>query len=135
MVSKSSHPKQVDISLSQGMKIRWEDEHESQYSLAYLRESCPCATCRAAAEMAPQPGPFPIYKPAPKLDSAETVGHYALRLLWTDGHSTGIYSFDYLREICPCTQCSAQAQNLEDSKPKDQSLKNTGCQSTLFHCG
>ena len=110
MASKNFQPKQVDISLSRGMEIEWEDGHKSQYSLPYLRDNCPCATCRTAAESAPQPGPFPLYTPAPKLDSAETAGRYAIHLLWADGLSTGLYSFDYLREICPCPECSGSAQ-------------------------
>ena len=110
MASENSHPKHIDISLRQGMKIEWADGHESHYSLPYLREHCPCAICRAAAESAPPSNPLPMYKPAPRLDSAETVGRYALRLLWADGHSTGLYSFDHLREICPCPVCSGSAQ-------------------------
>ena len=46
-----------------------------------------------------------MYKAAPKLTNVETVGRYAVRLFWADGHSTGLYSFDYLREICPCAEC------------------------------
>jgi DUF971 family protein len=33
------------------------------------------------------------------------VGNYALHFGWSDGHDTGIYSFEYLRELCPCPQC------------------------------
>ena len=35
----------------------------------------------------------------------EPVGNYALNFRWSDGHSTGIYTFEYLRKICPCSQC------------------------------
>jgi DUF971 family protein len=35
------------------------------------------------------------------------VGNYAIELRWQDGHSTGIYSFEYLRSLCPCTHCTA----------------------------
>jgi DUF971 family protein len=39
--------------------------------------------------------------------SIEPVGTYAMRISWNDGHNTGIYSYDHLREICPCPQCQA----------------------------
>ena len=49
-----------------------------------------------------------MYKPVLRLTSADTVGRYAVRFLWADGHTTGIYSFDHLREICPCPECKGQ---------------------------
>jgi DUF971 family protein len=40
------------------------------------------------------------------------VGNYALQFVWSDGHETGIYTFEYLRKLCPCSQCLPQG--LED---------------------
>jgi DUF971 family protein len=54
--------------------------------------------------------PLPMYKPKPKARSASAVGNYAIQMSFTDGHSTGIYSFDYLREICPCDTCSRKSR-------------------------
>ena len=106
MERANSNPRHVDISLSRGVEIAWTDGHASLYPLDYLRRNCPCATCRAGAQSPPEPpNPFPMYKPAPRLTNAESVGRYAVRLFWSDGHSTGLYSFDYLREICPCPEC------------------------------
>jgi DUF971 family protein len=105
MTAAHSNPRQVDISLSRGVEITWDDGHTSKYALAYLREKCPCATCRAETQVEQPPNPLPMYKPAPRLTNAETVGHYAIRLFWADGHSSGLYAFDYLREICPCEEC------------------------------
>ncbi len=50
-----------------------------------------------------------------KPNRAELVGRYALQIFWSDGHSTGIYSFHYLRELCPCGECAAgkEAANRE----------------------
>jgi len=39
------------------------------------------------------------------MDAVEPVGRYALQFKWNDGHSSGIYSFEHLRNICPCEQC------------------------------
>ena len=90
--------------------------HHSEYSLAYLRDECPCASCTGAhgtepqksSYTAPSNDPFPMYKPTLKMLNVEQVGAYAMRIDWSDGHSTGIYSFDYLRRICPCPECQSQ---------------------------
>jgi DUF971 family protein len=106
MNGKSTDPKHLDISLSQGIKIDWSDGHVSNYTLDYLRNSCPCATCREEREVEKKtPNKFPMFKPAASLESAEPVGRYAVQLNWKDGHKTGIYSFSHLRELCPCPTC------------------------------
>ena len=107
-------PEHIAISKSTGIKIDWRDGHHSDYSLAYLRDECPCATCTGAHGTEPQKSNyskkelFPMYKPALKMTSVEAVGSYAVRIYWNDGHSSGIYSFDHLRKICPCADCAAQ---------------------------
>jgi hypothetical protein len=52
-------------------------------------------------------GALPIYKPAAKPESVEAVGKYAIRFKWNDGHDLGIYSWQFLREVCPCEECKA----------------------------
>jgi DUF971 family protein len=47
-----------------------------------------------------------MFKPKAKARAATAVGHYAIQIEFSDGHATGIYSFDYLREICPCPACA-----------------------------
>jgi DUF971 family protein len=42
-----------------------------------------------------------------QVTGAAQIGHYAIQFNWNDGHTTGIYSFTYLREICPCKKCKA----------------------------
>jgi len=102
-------PEHIAISKSKGLKIDWKDQHHSEYSLAYLRDECPCATCTGAHGTEPQKTnystPFPMYKPVLKMLNVEEVGHYAIRIAWSDGHGSGIYSFDHLRKICPCEGC------------------------------
>jgi DUF971 family protein len=48
-----------------------------------------------------------MFKPKPKAQSAHAVGQYAIQISFSDGHSTGIYSYDHLRSICPCAECAA----------------------------
>lgn len=112
MAPRSTDPKHIDISLSQGIKIVWSDGHESQYTLEHLRQSCPCAACRNEADSpkdASSPAnPFPMFKPKARLTKAEAVGRYAVQLFWADGHNYGIYSFEHLRYICPCAECKSK---------------------------
>ena len=107
-------PEHIAISKSKGIKIDWKDNHHSQYPLGYLRDECPCATCTGAHGTQPQKSnysapqtPFQMYTPTLKMLSVEAVGQYAIRIEWSDGHNTGIYSFDHLRKICPCPPCRA----------------------------
>ena len=113
MIHTSAEPEHIGISKSKGITIDWTDGHHSEYSLAYLRDHCPCATCTGAHGTEPQKSnysqpdanPFQMYKPVLKMLDVEPVGHYAIKIVWNDGHSSGIYSWDYLREICHCPSC------------------------------
>ena len=115
MIETQAEPEHIAISKSKGIQIDWAGGHHSQYSLAYLRDECPCASCTGAHGTepqrsnysAPQANPFQMYKPALKMLSVEAVGRYAIRIDWNDGHNTGIYSFDHLRSICDCAECKA----------------------------
>ena len=117
MIETQAEPEHIAISKSKGIHIDWKDGHQSQYTLAYLRDECPCASCTGAHGTEPQKsnysapagGPFQMYKPTLKMLNVEPVGHYAIRIDWNDGHNTGIYSFDHLRKICPCRTCSTAA--------------------------
>jgi DUF971 family protein len=51
-----------------------------------------------------------MFKPAVKPDSAEGVGKYAIKFNWNDNHNLGIYSWKWLREICPCEECNGQSR-------------------------
>lgn len=86
-------------------RITWEDGHESAYSYRALRQACPCAVCRDEWSGKPllDPETVPADLGAPK---AELVGNYAVAFLFSDGHSTGIYSFDTLRGLCGCQACA-----------------------------
>jgi len=99
------------------LQIDWDDGHVSLYGLQYLRRQCPCASCREARVAKPA-NPLRILSAgeviADDLDvkQAEVVGRYAISFLWSDGHSTGIYSFDYLRQLCQCEVCQSRRQGV-----------------------
>ena len=89
------------------VSITWADGHQSHYPFEQLRWGCPCAHCRG--EMG-RPG---VLATTTALTAAEKllvdlqlVGRYALQPRWADGHETGIYAFEDLRAICPCSQCA-----------------------------
>ena len=107
----SADPEHIAISKSSGIKIDWKDGHHSEYKSQYLRDECPCASCTGAHGTEPRrpetPNPLQMYKPKLKMEQVEPVGKYAIRIVWNDGHSTGIYSWDHLRRICPCAECSS----------------------------
>jgi DUF971 family protein len=46
-----------------------------------------------------------MFKPQAKPTTVEPVGKYAIRFHWNDGHELGIYSWQFLREVCPCAEC------------------------------
>jgi DUF971 family protein len=51
---------------------------------------------------------LPMFKPKPTARTANAVGNYAINIAFSDGHSTGIYSYDHLRSICPCPDCARE---------------------------
>lgn len=105
-------PRSLNLKRSESLEIVWSDDQRSVYSISLLRTMCPCAQCRLVRtgvdphSLAPEqpkkssltilPGNFA----APlSVVHAELVGNYALRIDWSDGHASGIYSFAYLREL------------------------------------
>ena len=117
-----SEPVSVKILLTtgEGVRIDWRDGHHSHYPFPYLRQQCPCATCRERrAQGQPVVEPkikttLPVYQEPARAVQAEPIGHYAVRFAFNDGHGTGIYSFEYFREICPCDQCQAAKKGGEE---------------------
>ena len=84
--------------------IDWNDGHFSSYPSWYLRENCQCAECVDEFTGERKIGPGSIPATLERTDVG-LVGNYALQFFWSDGHNTGLYTFDLLRTLCPCTQC------------------------------
>ena len=90
--------------------IEWSDGHRSTYSWRHLRDHCPCAGCRG--ELGQPPDLFRILTEkelsAPKVIrpvEIAPVGRYAYKIVWNDGHDTGLYTLENLRALCQCPQC------------------------------
>lgn len=98
------NPIEIKQGKGQNLVIHWEDQHESIYASDYLRKHCRCAACvdewtgknlLNEAQIPADIHPLEL----------QGVGRYGIRINWSDGHNTGIYTFKYLREICPCGIC------------------------------
>lgn len=86
------------------LDVVWRDEHRSAYSLYELRCACGCAGC--VHELTGQPLLDPESVPRDiKANELSLAGNYALRIAWSDGHDTGLYTWQRLRELCPCAAC------------------------------
>lgn len=87
---------------ARAFRLTWSDGHVGELGYDYVRGHCPCAGCQghSAERVVFHQPPAPV-EPV----SVEPVGRYAIHVGWSDGHATGIYRFDFLREICPCPLC------------------------------
>lgn len=107
-------PARLHLKKDEQLEIDWQDGLKSIYSLTLLRSMCPCAMCKMQREQTDPHDISPGSKRKPLLtilpgnysgkitvQNAELVGNYALRIDWSDQHGSGIYSFQYLREISP----------------------------------
>ncbi len=90
------------------LEIRWQDGHVSRYDGAYLRLVCPCAGCRGHAPGEVEPPAWSQVEGV-QVRGASAVGAYALRFELSDGHATGIYTFEWLRGHCPSTRPGVDA--------------------------
>ena len=91
--------------------VQWDDGHVSHFSLQLLRDECPCANCKGEVILGKvyRPVSLPIFSAGKyELVKLEPTGQYGVQAAWKDGHDTGIYSWDYLRSICPCPECIAK---------------------------
>jgi len=101
-------PTPLDIRTSgETITIRWSDQHESRYTARDLRLACRCAGCVDEWTHASLIKPDLVARDI-KAKAIEVMGNYALHFEWSDGHNTGIYTYDYLREVCACDDCKAK---------------------------
>lgn len=95
-------PKTIKVQEKKSLEIIWEDGSTSNIALKYLRDECPCATCKGETVL------LKTYRPPANkmitsemflIKNIETVGEYAIQITWQDGHNTGIYTYEYLMDL------------------------------------
>jgi len=93
--------------LEGNITIRWSDQHASRYSARDLRLACRCAACvdEWTHESLIKPD---LVSRTITAKGIQVMGQYALHFTWSDGHNTGIYTYDYLREVCACDECKSK---------------------------
>jgi len=103
-MSTAVYPTKLEREGERHLVITWSDGERRRYSLRELRDSCPCATCREKRN-APPPSPLmlPILTDAQiqplAIAGMKPVGNYAYAIAFSDGHDTGIFTLDFLREL------------------------------------
>lgn len=85
--------------------IVWNDGHETTVPVRTIRLACRCANC--VEEMSGRP----VLDPKSVPDDVHPlvinpVGRYAIHIAWSDGHTSGITTYEHLRSLCPCDACA-----------------------------
>ncbi len=105
-MSTDTKPSDVELS-EQGIRIVWNDGHLSVYPHRLLRLRCPCAHCVEEMTGVPVLDPEAVPLDVQAVDHM-TVGNYAIEFLWSDTHYTGIYTYEFLRDLCACIECASR---------------------------
>jgi ATP-binding protein involved in chromosome partitioning len=113
-IAEISQPSENEV------QILWKDGHESIYTGYALRVGCRCAICIDEISGNKRLREESISTEVRPL-SIDPVGRYAIRFHWSDGHSTGIYTFEHLRELCPCPICADNAEARAVARQSTQS--------------
>ena len=92
-------PREISQESATRLRITWADDKVCEYEAARLRRACPCAQCvnEWTGERTLRPESI---SDEMEINDVSVVGRYALNFRWSDGHETGIYSFQYLRDLC-----------------------------------
>ncbi len=102
-------PIEIGRSGDHDIAITWSEDHQGVYASRDLRLACPCALC--VEEMSGHPLLDPTTVPDDVYPARiSLVGGYAIRINWSDGHDTGIYTYEYLHQLCPCGTCASGSQ-------------------------
>ncbi len=96
----SLYPTALKITPEEKLLITWSDDSQRLYSFRELRDHCPCATCREQRREVKAAPLLPVLSAAEaqplKINGMKPVGNYAYSIAFSDGHDTGIYTFETL---------------------------------------
>ena len=95
------HPTDITPFPNGEIGVLWDDGHRSIYDAHALRCACTCASCvdEMTGRKVLQDSTVPTDVQAVHF---HPVGNYGVAISWSDGHDTGIYTFQTLRALCPC---------------------------------
>ena len=111
-----SVPVPLEIKKTGGREItvRWDDAHVSVFSIKFLRSECTCANCVSEVTGLRILDPRTVSEDLTVLN-AEHVGRYGVKFTFSDRHENGIYTWERLRALCQCPECSkARASNKDE---------------------
>lgn len=99
-------PQEISQPDPKTIAIQWRDGHQSRFGARDLRILCPCANCvhEITQERLLKPETIPEGLFAKDI---QLVGRYGVEFFWSDGHSSGIYTYEFLKKNCPCPACTA----------------------------
>ena len=100
----STQPTDLTLTAPDCLQIAWSDGEVRQYRVSELRENCPCATCREKRKAPPPPSTsLPVISQAEtqplRIREMQPMGHYAYAIHFSDGHDTGLFTLETLREL------------------------------------
>ena len=118
----SEKPLSITANRAEGkLTIRWDDDHLSEYPFELVRLGCPCAECRGGHDKMSSNPDYSIFNehlddsPKIHLKNIVGVGSFAITPVWEDGHDYGIYTWHYLRAMCPCPICQKKRDEEKES--------------------
>jgi ATP-binding protein involved in chromosome partitioning len=105
--SEAPEPVAIEQPAPTQIRIQWQDGHESLYDTYRLRVACMCAFCVSETTGERLLDPKAVSRDVHPV-AINPVGRYALNFEWSDGHSSGIYTYERLRELCQCPECAPE---------------------------
>ena len=92
-------PKNLQV-INGELAVKWDDDSESFFTMERLRKACPCATCGSETVWEHALDTETVLSDKAKnLQQLDRIGGYAIQPRWEDGHSTGIYSWEFLQKL------------------------------------
>jgi DUF971 family protein len=101
-------PRELKLLSPDRLQIIWRDGKIRDYSVRELRENCPCATCLEKRSAGKPTELLPIMRAEEtqplRITKMEPLGHYAYSIEFSDGHDTGLFTLELLRELGTVTE-------------------------------
>ncbi len=97
------YPTALELTPENRLLVTWSDGERRSYTVRALRDGCPCATCREKKSKPVDPFALPMLKQVQTqpltIAGMQPMGNYAYSIAFSDGHDTGIFAFDLLRQL------------------------------------